>query len=174
MAETTFTDLLVAQHSSDEPIKYTDVVPIDVEPGVPLALEPLPELTVDEDTFALAVVEYGGNLAKAWEAAFGESRTPGARARLMLARPEIQERIRQITASVQDNALISLGSHMVELAEIRDLAKAQGALKVALGAEQARGQVAGFYAGKAGGPGGKSNDNPMVVVQINNQIDRDI
>lgn len=140
---------------------------------------PLPQLTVQEDTFALAVIEYGGNLRRAYEEAFGiGDSTPVAKARALMARPEIALRIRDITESVQENALVSLGSHLVELADIRDLAKTQGQLKVALNAEEARGRVAGFYIGKEGpaakGGSGATNGNPMVMISITTHQDASI
>lgn len=139
----------------------------------------LPQLTAQEDTFALAVIEYGGNLRRAYEEAFGiGDSTPVAKARALMARPEIALRIRDITESVQEGALVSLGSHLVELADIRDLAKAQGQLKVALNAEEARGRVAGFYIGKEGpaakGGSGAGNGNPMVMISITTHQDASI
>lgn len=135
-------------------------------------------LTAEEDTFALGVIEYGGNLRKAYEEAFGlGARNPLAKARELLNRPEVAFRIRDITEVVQENALVSLGSHLMELADIRDLAKSQGALKVALNAEEARGRVAGFYIGKEGnskGGSGKGGDNPMVMISISTSHDRNI
>jgi len=135
----------------------------------------LPALTSQEDTFALAVIEYGGNLRNAYEAAFGVgASTPVARARQLIARPEIALRIKELTDVVAENALISLGSHLVELADIRDLSKAQGQMKVALDAEKQRGVVAGFYVGKEGAnskPTGNGTGNPMVVISINTAHD---
>jgi hypothetical protein len=136
------------------------VAPVDVEVDIPLS--------VDEDTFALAVIEYGGNLRAAWIAAFGEHSTPTAKAREMLAIPRIAKRVQALTVAIADSSLISLGSHMLELANIRDMAKFNGQLKVALEAEKSRGTVAGFYAGKESAKAG--SDNPMVVV-IGSQVD---
>lgn len=125
-------------------------------------------LTSEEDTFALGVIEYGGNLGAAYRAAFGaEISNPVAKARHMISRPEIAKRIMQLTEATQEHALISLGSHLVQLAEIRDLAKDTGQLKVALSAEQARGEVAGFYQGKgAGGRGSDNTPNASVIINM--------
>ena len=123
-------------------------------------------LTQEEDTFALAVIEYGGNLAAAYRAAFGPDATlPVVRARELIGRPEIAKRIQQLTEVTQEHALISLGSHLVKLAEIRDLAIDNKQLKVALTAEKTRGEAAGFYAGKTGAAGGPSA--PPAMLQIN-------
>ncbi len=127
-------------------------------------------LTTEEDTFALAVIEHGGNLRAAYLDTFGEdSKNPLAKARVLLARPEIAARVQELTIAVADASLISLGSHMMELAEIRDLGKATGQLKTALEAEKMRGVAAGLYNGKGGaGSAGSNSGNPMVVVLQNN------
>lgn len=140
---------------------------------------PLPRLTLDEDTFCLAVIEYGGNLRKAFQEVYGvEVSQPTARARALIARPEIAVRIQDLGASVTEQSLISIGSHMVELAEIRDLSKAQGNVKTALDAEVQRGKVAGFYVGKSDSapPARKPGemDSPTVYIQISTHQDASI
>jgi hypothetical protein len=127
----------------------------------------LAQLSPDEDTFALAVIEYGGNLGAAYRAAFGpDAAMPVARAREMLTRPEIAKRVQQLTILTEEHALVSLGSHVVKLAEIRDLALDNKQFKVALESEKARGQVAGFYADKVAPPPGSANGAPMVQINI--------
>lgn len=138
---------------------------------------PSKPLSLDEDNFALAIIEYGGNLRKAYTAVFGDAYNPMARARELMGRSDIALRIRDITESVHESALISLGSHLVELAGIRDLAKDQGNLKVALDSEVQRGKVAGFYIGKSdAAPTRKPSDlaNPMVLIQISTSHDQSI
>lgn len=158
----------------------TEVYEVSTSSGQVVDVAPiLPPLTSKEDMFALAVIEYGGNLRKAYEEAFGVGdTTPVAKARALLARPEIALRIRDLTEAVHENTLVSLGSHLVELADIRDLAKDQGQLKVALNAEEARGRVAGFYIGKEGnnakGGSGAGNGNPMVMISITTHQDASI
>lgn len=108
-------------------------------------------LTMDEDNFALAVVEYGGNLTLAYKATFGEHATaPRAKAYELMKKPCVRARIDELRGCVQETMLVSMSCHLTELANIRDLAKAQGAVKVALEAEVQRGKVAGYYIGKDG------------------------
>jgi len=107
-------------------------------------------LSPAEENFVLAVIEYAGNLKAAWISVFGESSSPRARAHAMLLRPEISARYHELTKTVKDLSLVTLESHVSELAEIRDLAKVTGSLKVALAAERARGEAAGLYIGKMG------------------------
>lgn len=125
----------------------------------------LPALTNQEDSFALAVIEYGGNLGAAFKSVFGpDAANPAARARLLLMRPEVAKRINELTVAIEEHALISLGSHLQKLAEIRDQAMLSDQLKVALGAETKRGEVAGFYAGKTGTNAPKDpNEGPAAV-----------
>jgi hypothetical protein len=121
-------------------------------------------LTPDEDTFALAVIEYGGNLGAAYRAVYGsEANMPVARAREMITRPEIAKRVQELTMLTEEHALISLGSHVIELATIRDLSKENKQFKVALDAEKARGEVAGFYGAK-----GPKNPNPASTTPLVN------
>lgn len=180
-------DAIVTSHTSVPPIHINapagdpNVVYINppslvlvekIEKDEPQELKPL---SLEEDTFCLAVIEYGGNIKYAYESTYGVGASnPTARARVMLARPEIAYRVRELTESITENALISLGSHLVELADIRDTAKMSGQLKTALDAEISRGKVAGFYAGKEGTGTKGGGDNPYVVIQISNATDRAI
>jgi len=134
---------------------------IDQESEV-ISFEPL---SVDEDTFALAVIECNGNVRLAYRMAFGENAlSPMANGQKLLSKPAVLARINELSSTIKESALISLGGHLVELAEIRDLAKSQGQLKVALVAERTRGEVAGLYNDFQAG--GKSKDGPTNI-QIN-------
>jgi hypothetical protein len=126
-----------------------------------------PPLSVDEDTFALAVIEYGGNLGAAYRSVYGDKHNAAAQARLMITRPEIAKRIHELTVATEEHALISLGSHLMQLARLRDLAVDKDQMKVALTAEVKRGEVAGFYTGKA--PAKNPNQapaGPSVTINI--------
>lgn len=105
-----------------------------------------PVLSLQEDTFCLAVIEYAGNLGAAYRSAFGDQASnAAARARLLISRPEIAKRIQELVELTQEHSLITLGSHLEELANIRDMAKVQGDMKVALMAEVKRGEVVNLY-----------------------------
>lgn len=116
-------------------------------PGKTPPEEPaLPPLSVDEDSFALAVIEYSGNVAAAYRAVFGEDvKSPGARGNALMALPQVAHRVQELSETIKQSTLISMGVHLQELAIIRDMAKHQGQLKVALSAERTRGEVAGLY-----------------------------
>lgn len=106
----------------------------------------LPALTIDEDSFALAVTECGGNVADAYRMVFGaDTKMAFARGQSLLAQPNVAYRVRELQAVMKEQTLISIGTHLQELAVIRDLAKNQGQLKVALSAERTRGEVSGLY-----------------------------
>jgi hypothetical protein len=159
-------------------VEFREVVEVSPTSGPVVDVAVVPPLTGQEDDFALAVIEFGGNIAKAYRYAYGDVSNPTARGRQLLNQANVALRIRDITESVQEHALVSLGAHLIELAAIRDLAKDSGQLKTALNAEELRGTVAGFYAGKMAGPGGKGkgNDatNAMAVIHIHNHVDRGI
>jgi hypothetical protein len=128
----------------------------------------LPALSPELDTFALAVIEYGGNLGAAYRAAFPEDKTPipVSRARELITRAEVAKRIQELTVATEEHALISLGSHLVKLAEIRDNAADNKQFKVALDAEKTRGEAAGFYAGKGAPKAPTGPSTPMVQINI--------
>jgi phage terminase small subunit len=129
----------------------------------------LPALSSAEDTFALAVIEYGGNLGAAWKSVFGPNETNAtAKARELITKPEVALRIQQLSTAVEEHAYISLGSHLTKLAEIRDLAIATDQLKTALGAETKRGEAAGFYTSRllTKDPNAPAESSPHVVINI--------
>ncbi|TXH51128.1 MAG: hypothetical protein E6Q97_19035 [Desulfurellales bacterium] len=127
------------------PVASREIVDISPEKNTPE--EPaLPPLSVDEDSFALAMIEYGGNVAAAYRSVFGEDvRSPTGRGQALLALPQVQHRIQELSTAVKESAMVSMGMHLQELAQIRDMAKLQGQLKVALQAERTRGEVTGLY-----------------------------
>lgn len=118
-------------------------------------------LTKLEDDLALAFVDCGGNVALTGEA-MGMS---AYEIRREIMRPHIAARIKQLTEVVTQSQLISIGSHLIELANIRDMAKKQGQLKVALAAERSRGEAVGIYAAAERSVGGKGG--AQVAVQVN-------
>lgn len=112
-----------------------------------------PVLTSEEDGFCLAVIEYGGNLGAAYRSVFGKKiKNPVPRAQELINRPEIALRIKKIAEATQEHALISLGSHLLQLATIRDRSMKAGDLRTGLAAEVKRGEVAGFYKDKTAAP----------------------
>lgn len=152
----------------------TDIEPLHrIDVAENAALE-YPVLTQAEDTFALAVIECGGNVASAYKMTFGaDSPFPVARGKELLNKPQIALRIKEITDKIQDASLISMGAHLYELADIRDLAKVSGQLKVALTAERARGEVVGLYDNFASG--GKLNNAPTnIQINLVSKFDVDI
>ena len=120
-------------------------------------------LTREDDTFCLAVIEYAGNLGAAYRAVWPDEAYPVAKARQLLARPEIAHRVNQLAAIQDEHAGMSLGSHLQQLANIRDLAVAKENFKVALDAENSR-----FAAIQSTKKPAKSDDpeNPRGTVQI--------
>lgn len=122
-------------------------------------------LTAEEDTFCLAVIEYGGNLGAAYRSAFGKKAhsQPAAKGRELINRPDIALRIKALADATQEHAMISLGSHFMQLARLRDIAVKTGDVRTGLAAEVKRGELAGFY--KEQGP--KDPTEGAKFVQIN-------
>jgi len=140
----------------DQPVTPSTILAVAEHDELPLV-----PLSVDEDSFCLAMVECSGNVAAAYRMAFGEeARYPGSKGKELLARPNIQSRIRELSTAVEDTTLFSLGTHLMELATIRDMAKLQGQLKVALQAERTRGEATGLYQQKPQNTG-------QTLVQVN-------
>jgi len=133
-----------------------------------------PPCTEEEETFALAVIECGGNVSAAARMAFGaDLRYPLSFGKELLSRPQVALKIKDITDKIQDASLISVGAHLHELADIRDLAKNTGQLKTALAAERARGEAVGIYQRHEKGNRGGGN-NTQVVIQMASKHDVDI
>jgi hypothetical protein len=122
---------------------------------------PLAPLSTDEDSFCLAMIECSGNVALAYKMAFGDGvRYASSKGKELLQQPNVQARIRELTVIVEDTTLFSLSTHLMELATIRDMAKLQGQLKVALQAERTRGEATGLYQQKPQNTG-------QTLVQVN-------
>lgn len=129
-------------------MSHEALLPIEVSDPEAPAEELIELLTDAESTFCLAYVEKAGNPGRAYIQAFGHSTVPNARGLELLQDPRIRARIIELQGTLQEVALVSMQSHLGELAEIRDLAKHMGAMKVALDAEVKRGTVAGLYQAK--------------------------
>lgn len=122
---------------------------------------PLAPLSTDEDSFCLAMIECSGNVALAYKMAFGDGiRYASSKGKELLQQPNVQARIRELSVIVEDTTLFSLSTHLMELATIRDMAKLQGQLKVALQAERTRGEATGLYQQKPQNTG-------QTLVQVN-------
>lgn len=130
--------------------------------GVITSLLPYPSITPDEDRFLLALIEYSGNVGAAYRSVFGDDVAMAVSAgRAILAKPQVALRMKELCNTVELSKEFQKDLHLSELANIRDLAKATGQIKVALSAEQARGAVFGLYSE----PSAKSG--PSVAVQVN-------
>lgn len=152
----------------------SDITIIDTEAREVLTEIPTQPLTVDEDRFALGFVECGGNIRRAWFEAFGAEVTySAAKAHKMLGQANVALRIKQLQEYAQDHMLLTLGSHLIQLAEIRDVAMARGETKVALNAEISRGEAVGIYSNANGKGKGQQSPQQFTFV-INNKNDINI
>lgn len=152
----------------------TDLIPIESSSGEVVANVPVEPLTKEENDFAFAFVEFGGNIRRAWLYAIGEDpdsfklrdlETP----RQMLRQANVAMRIRDLQEVGEEHLLVTKASHLLQLAEIRDVALSRGEMKVGLMAEKARGEVAGLYAVNQ-----KKAPQQGVTIVINNKNDLSI
>ena len=131
-----------------------------------------PPCTEEENTFALAVIECGGNIKAAYQMVYGVNAPMAlSRGKELLARPQVALKIRDITDAIADSALISVGAHLHELAEIRDLAKASGQLKTALVAERTRGEAVGIYQKHDAAKNIKNQGNTNIQINVASKYD---
>lgn len=141
------------------------------EPSLPaLVEEPVilayPPLTQDEENFCLAILEFGGNVGKAYKTVFGEDvQFPAAKGKALLGLPAVALKIKAITDAVEEGTMISVSAHLEELARIRDLSMATGELKVAYQAERSRGEAVGIYQKHDAKNKGNGGGN-QVVIQV--------
>jgi len=125
-------------------------------------------LSVEEEEFVLAVVERGGNIGQAYRDVFtGSHVSATARAQDILRRPAVARRLAELRGTLHEAQLITLESHLVELADIRDIAKAMGQIKIALEAEKSRGTVIGLYQAK-----GENTQIPKTVSHLEKLAER--
>lgn len=138
-------------------------LPVVVEPSVlDVIYEPL---SIDEETFALAIIETSGNIAAAYKVTYGsDSYMPLAKGKALLCKPAIALKIKSITDAVQEASLISVGAHLDQLAVIRDLSIVTGQLKTAYQAERSRGEAVGIYQKFDKGNGSGGNNVQVNVV----------
>jgi hypothetical protein len=130
------------------------------ESNSPPILVDYPPLSREEDVFVLALIEYSGNYQMAYKAAYGaDVEFPATRGRELTNRPQIALRLRELTQTLDVSKEFQKDLHLMELANIRDLAKYSGQLKVALDSEVKRGEVHGVYA--------QQKVAPSVAVQVN-------
>lgn len=152
-------------HTQLDIITADEPAPLAVVPVAESAVVEYPPLTLDEETFALAIIETSGNIAAAYKMVFGQDeKMPLAKGKALLAKPAVALKIRDITDAVQEASLISVGAHLDQLATIRDLSIVTGQLKTAYMAERSRGEAVGIYQKHdKNNQGGK----PTTAVQIN-------
>jgi len=134
-----------------------------------------PSLTIDEETFCLAIVECSGNIGAAYKMVFGVDQAyPLAKGKALLCQPAIALKIREITAAVEEASLISVGAHLDQLARIRDLSVVTGQLKTAYMAERSRGEAVGIYQKHDANNKGKGGNNVQINVTMASKHDVNI
>ena len=104
------------------------------------------KLTPKQEKFAQNVAKGMKKTEAAKKAGYSEKNS--SRAGTMLtskSNPLVKKRIHELQTKAADKAELSLGTHLVDLKEIRDGAMRNGAWSAAVTAEVARGKAAGLY-----------------------------
>lgn len=159
---------------------FLDIITVGESTNLAPVLQPdevfaYPPLSLEEETFALAIVETAGNIAAAYKMTFGPEATfPLAHGKELLGKPAIALKIRTLTDAIQESSLISVGAHLDELAVIRDLAKITGQLKTAYAAERSRGEAVGIYQKHDAKNKGGGNNNVQINVTMASKHDVNI
>ena len=104
------------------------------------------KLTPKQEKFAQNVAKGMKKKEAALDAGYSEKNA--ARAGIILsgnANPIVKKRIYELQSRAADKAGLQLGTHLIDLKEIRDGAMRNGAWSAAVTAEVARGKAAGLY-----------------------------
>lgn len=109
------------------------------------------DLTQKQEAFCVAYVE-AGNASEAYRRAYNAggmaAATINRKAAELMDNGKITARIEELRKPVAEAAQLTLGKHMADLLELRNMAKSDGKLDAAIKAEIARGRAAGLYAEK--------------------------
>ena len=118
-------------------------------------------LTQKQHAFVLAYLETG-NASEAYRRSYNTERmkpeTVNRAAKEMIDNPKISARIEELRAPALEKTLLSLDTHLAELAELKAQARDLGQITGAIRAEELRGRAAGLYVerkrheGPDGGP----------------------
>jgi phage terminase small subunit len=109
------------------------------------------ELTQKQEAFAVAYIA-SGNASDAYRQAYNSggmaAATVNRKAKELMDNGKITARIEELRKPVAEAAQLTLGKHMDDLLELRNMAKSEGKLDAAIKAEIARGKAAGLYSEK--------------------------
>lgn len=119
-------------------------------------------LTPKREAFAAGLAQ-GLSQSEAYRRAFPKSQawkdaTVWRKASLLAAVGEVKARLAEIQAAAAERCLVTLETHVAELARLRQKAEDEGQLAAAIKAEELRGKVCGLYVerteltGPNGGP----------------------
>lgn len=101
-------------------------------------------LTPEEERFCV-MYSLGYSLREAYISNFGQRRDYTEGSHELLQSPRVVRRLEQMQVCYNNMLGITRAGHLDKLAEIRDIALERDQAKVALDAEKARGEIAGYY-----------------------------
>jgi phage terminase small subunit len=109
-------------------------------------------LTPKQEAFVRVYLETGNATAayrQAYDCSTMKNTSIWREAKAMLDHPKITLRLEELQKPAAHRAMITLASHLEELARLRDRAVQAGQYGAAVAAEQHRGKAAGFYRERA-------------------------
>jgi phage terminase small subunit len=108
-------------------------------------------LTPKQEQFAQSFILHG-NATKAYREVYkpktDNKASHNRRAAELMGNSKVTARIAELRKPAADTVILTLAEHLAELAEIRDLAKAEKQFSAASSAELSRGKAAGLYVEK--------------------------
>lgn len=106
------------------------------------------KLTPKQEKFCLEFIQCG-NAAEAYRRAYSAEKmkpeTVWSNASRIMADSKVLARVSELRADAAQKAMVTLESHLADLARLRDLAEEDGQFSAAITAEISRGKAVGLY-----------------------------
>lgn len=132
------------------------------------------KLTPKQEKFCLEFIQCG-NAAEAYRRAYSAEKmkpeTVWNSAYKLMENGEVKARVQELRETAAQKAMVTLESHLADLARLRDLAEEDGQFSAAITAEISRGKAVGLYTERlkqevSGPNGGAVQTSSEIVVRF--------
>lgn len=132
------------------------------------------KLTPKQEKFCLEFIQCG-NAAEAYRRAYSAEKmkpeTVWNSAYKLMENGEVKARVQELRETAAQKAIVTLESHLADLARLRDLAEGDGQFSAAITAEISRGKAVGLYTERlkqevSGPNGGAVQTSSEIVVRF--------
>lgn len=132
------------------------------------------KLTPKQEKFCLEFIQCG-NAAEAYRRAYSAEKmkpeTVWNSAYKLMENGEVKARVQELRETAAQKAIVTLESHLADLARLRDLAEEDGQFSAAITAEISRGKAVGLYTERlkqevSGPNGGAVQTSSEIVVRF--------